>query len=450
MKRKRGSIDTTAGGRHRVRLSLPDGRRPSLSIHDSEEEAELALEAAIAVMATSGADALTLGEWGEKWLTAREVAGEIRDPGSDWSRWNVHVKSDPIAKYALKNVTRHDARQWLTRVRRKVARQTAINTLNLLRGLMREALERGYVKANVFAGLDVPRQKRTEQPWTYLVPDEQARLLAQFPHPTKHLIAFSIGTGLRAGELCSLRLRDVHTGIANPYMVVRYGTPPALSTKTGRIREVPLMGMALDALDGWLTALPKENPHGLVFPRERGGFRDPKHVIRWDVWSAGVDAAELGRNLRWHDLRHTCASSLVSGYWGRVWSLDEVRDILGHESITTTERYAHIAASALHRAASETPRHGHLTATAQGGDVDGTLGKTPSAPGAIRTRDLRFRKSLLNAEITRTWPFEVQSKAIDFLRAMAKGESAHALTIAAELAEGVLAAAEADAKRGAS
>ena len=57
------------------------------------------------------------------------------------------------------------------------------------------------------------------------------------------------------------------------------------------------------------------------------------------VWLDGADAGMQRTfrriNLRWHDLRHEYASRLVE----RGVPLAQVRDLLGHASITTTERY---------------------------------------------------------------------------------------------------------------
>src|SRR5690606_26232308 len=47
-------------------------------------------------------------------------------------------------------------------------------------------------------------------------------------------------------------------------------------------------------------------------------------------------------------------SSLVAGWWGRVWRIEEVRDLLGHSSVKVTERYAHLAPSVLQAAAAVT------------------------------------------------------------------------------------------------
>jgi hypothetical protein len=133
---------------------------------------------------------------------------------------------------------------------------------------------------------------------------------------------------------------------------VRYGGAPSEPTKTGEIRRVELVGMARDALARWQA--PDANPHGLVFPRLRGEFRDENHVLRWIAWKDGLKAAGLTRRVRWHDLRHTCASSLISGWWGKAWSLEQVKAQLGHTSIKTTERYAHLAQDSVRRAAEET------------------------------------------------------------------------------------------------
>lgn len=434
MKRRTGSIDKTTAGRFRVRVTLPDGRRPGLSTHDTREEAEQALAAAIAVMETGVTTGLTVKAWGERWLTDRELSGDIRDPESDWSRFRTHIASDPIARLGVKSVSRHDVKQWLARVRRKVARQTALNTLNILRGMLADAVERGYARGNPAAAIKVKRQKRTEEPWTYLTPEEQTRLIEQFAGRERFIVAFAIGSGLRAGELCSLRLRDVKPG----KVIVRYGTPPNLSTKTGRIREVPLLGMAQSALDAWLSYPQDENPHGLVFPRARGGFRDPKHVIRWEQWQQAIKGAELGRELRWHDLRHTCASSLVSGWWGRAWSIEEVKEVLGHESITTTQRYAHLASRAIERAARETPQDGHALAMAAPAGGDGDMGKDGSAPAPTRTGGHRFRKPVPTDGVSGTYLTQGRTLAESLLVSAAKGESARALTLGVELAEFVL------------
>jgi integrase len=225
-------------------------------------------------------------------------------------------------------------------------------------------------------GIRLEVEKRTDDPWTYATPAEQDALIAATPKPLDAIIEFAIGSGLRSGELVTLRLTDVHMEGADPHLTVRYGGPPDKPTKWGRIRQVPLFGRARSAMARWLEALPSyapQNPHGLAFPAPNRGFRSHDHVLRWAVWKGSPEKGKRGdrnyhaattgileragitRDFRWHDLRHTCASSLVSGWWGRRWALKEVCDLLGHKSISTTERYAHLADTALKQAARETP-----------------------------------------------------------------------------------------------
>jgi integrase len=185
------------------------------------------------------------------------------------------------------------------------------------------------------------------------------------------LFAFAIGTGLRQGELYSLELRDVHLDDEHPHIVVRYGKPRQGKTKTGKIRRVELFGRALQAARAWLVELPqwaKANPQRLMWPTQRGcRRRDSKPPRGWSAPTRadGKSYLELaglhrpvarhdGRPVRFHDLRHTCGASLVSGWWGRRWSLIEVRDHLGHDDIDTTQRYAHLAPGVLAEAARQT------------------------------------------------------------------------------------------------
>jgi integrase len=49
-------------------------------------------------------------------------------------------------------------------------------------------------------------------------------------------------------------------------------------------------------------------------------------------------AAAIRSEVRFHDLRHKCASHLIMGTCGSAWRLEEVQVVLGHASRTTTER----------------------------------------------------------------------------------------------------------------
>jgi integrase len=185
------------------------------------------------------------------------------------------------------------------------------------------------------------------------------------------LIAFAMGTGLRESEQWNLHLADVSADRKS--ITVRYGSNPghqrnrrnarakAGPTKGGKPRTVPIFGLAREALLRWLEILPKRsNKFRLVWPSPEGCRRQPKEPALWKKWlkAAGIVAEKREDQMpvRWHDLRHTCAASLVSGWWGRRWSIEEIKELLGHQDITTTQRYAHLHEQALQTAANEADR----------------------------------------------------------------------------------------------
>jgi hypothetical protein len=102
----------------------------------------------------------------------------------------------------------------------------------------------------------------------------------------------------------------------------------------------------------------------LVFPSKRGFQRQPNDDAGWctrkrkkGVLEPGLqELAGITRRVRFHDLRHTCASHLVMGTWGSPWPLADVAKMLRHSSITVTERYAHLAPGYLHEQARRTAR----------------------------------------------------------------------------------------------
>ncbi len=353
MRTLRGGIDKTTNGRFRVRI-----RKRTVGIYDTREEAERIRIASLEVLASEeGPAGETVREFGGHVLTARELGHKVRDPATDWGRWRMHVVDDPIARVAVGALRPDHVESWLERLEeRGLAPQTRRNCLNLLRVVLRRAVKKRLAKTNVAVGVRV--EGKSPDAWTYLRLEEQRALCAAFSPPERHIVEFAIGTGLRAGELVTLRLVDLHAEGTSPHVIVRYGRKPNKPPKNGKVRSVPLFGMGLASARAWLAELPQFapiNPTGLAFPRQRGSFRNHDHVLPWDRWKGALASAGITRRVRWHDLRHTCASSLVSGLWGRRWSLEEVREMLGHSSIVVTQRYAHLAESAITRAAAETP-----------------------------------------------------------------------------------------------
>jgi len=114
---------------------------------------------------------------------------------------------------------------------------------------------------------------------------------------------------------------------------------PAATSKSKKIRSVPLNSSAIEVLD----RLDTEGKFDWLFVNARTG--KPMTTIH-KVWERLQGKAELP-HLRIHDLWHMHASFLVIS--GRT--LYEVQQILGHSNPVVTQRYAHLSSRALRDAA---------------------------------------------------------------------------------------------------
>ena len=377
-----GNVEKLRSGRFRVRFVGADGKRRTLGTFANRAEAEATLNAALQLLADgkmAAVGGVTLRAFGRGFPDRRELEG-VRGVATERSRWRVHVESASIADLPLTSITTADIKRWrdgvrgteathryLGRLGRKVSRATVRRVFVLARACFDAAVEDGIITENPTRGLKIPNDKdeQTEDPWTYLVPEEQQLLgdSKAVSEEERDIILFAMYTGLRQGEAWNLELRDVHLDAAQPHVTIRFGSR-GKPTKSGKRRNVHLIPRAQQVLHRWLERLPvyaPDNDQKLVFPTPRGCRRQRGKTPKG--WKQFLAVANLGRHVRWHDLRHTCGSSLVAGWWGRRWSLEEVRELLGHSTTNVTEMYAHLAESELGKAAAATHDEAQLAAT---------------------------------------------------------------------------------------
>jgi integrase len=141
----------------------------------------------------------------------------------------------------------------------------------------------------------------------------------------KPMVLLSLHTGMRRGEVFNLHWEDIDF---QRKIITVHGK----GAKSGRTRHIPMNKTVQGTLTGWREMT---TDAGRV-------FRNPKTGRRFDntytAWDAVVEASGI-ENFTWHDMRHHCASMLVQA----GVDLYVVKEILGHSSITMTERYAHLA-----------------------------------------------------------------------------------------------------------
>ena len=270
----------------------------------------------------------------------REVAaGERSATTQERERITVRCLKDRFGDARLREMTTGDVNGWIFERRKAGVKGKTINReLSSLRGIFKEAKQRGWVDTN--PALEVERCKEGESPWRWLTPDEARRLLAacrDAPAQARHLyplVVTALYTGMRRGELLGLLWHDVH---------LRRAELEVVASKSGHRRVVPLRPEVVTALRKHKRRAKGEYVFG------RGGGEVPFAKVRRSFQSA-VEAAKLG-SVRFHDLRHTAASWMAQ----EGADLYAIARVLGHRDIGTTMRYSHLVPRTSRRAVERMP-----------------------------------------------------------------------------------------------
>jgi integrase len=351
-------VTTGKGIRYRLRATI-DGKRESLGCFDTIDEARAQSQAYFEVL-HDHSKSLTVAAWGRQWLDDREGRGTHRSIKDTRALWDRHIFPSALAPLTLRSVKQRHVQEWLRelttqratqgpRKDKPLAEQTVRNALIALSSAFSEAVAAGRASGNPCKGVRVPRQARTDEDWTYLTNDE-IRALFDLPDlPAKQRAAFTVAiyAGMRAGEIWGLRWEDVD--FDEREILVRHSFDGP--TKAGKVRRIPMLPPVLEELARWRRRGDVTRAAGLVFHARDGAMHAKGYDAQWSKkWRS---AAAIRPEVRFHDLRHTCASHLIMGTWGRAWRLEEVQVVLGHASRTTTERYARLAPDSIRRVANE-------------------------------------------------------------------------------------------------
>ena len=155
----------------------------------------------------------------------------------------------------------------------------------------------------------------------------QAAKHSPYPRRDYALLMFLFDTGLRASEVCSLRMSDMDLG----------GRRCTVLGKGNKHRTVPFGGTATKALWQYLREAPRESSDPLFFsklgePLTRSGLLQ---LIRRIGKAAKIEVARCSP----HTFRHTFAVEFLRA-GGNVFTLQQ---LLGHTSLTMTNRYVALA-----------------------------------------------------------------------------------------------------------
>lgn len=159
--------------------------------------------------------------------------------------------------------------------------------------------------------------------------DEETRLFAKLRTDYHHIVRFALMTGCRLQECLDLEWR--HIDWRNMELRV--------TGKGSKTRTIPMTKAVYDLLWTYPRAADRvftyliqradKGARGKRLPIEREGL---KSIFERAVKAAGIE------DFSFHDLRHTCATRLLR----RRGNIRLVKELLGHEDINTTLKYAHV------------------------------------------------------------------------------------------------------------
>jgi integrase len=283
---------------------------------------------------------MTFAEVVEEWRSVRSVKPSTADTYDRLIRLHLMPRFGRTRVWEIDTVV---LRSWLGRLERETKLRPSSRGLILstLSAVLAHAVEEGALTANPVSGLTRRVRPSAEKlPPRILSREEEQVLLAacgrrEWMVP---LLRVALLTGLRLGEICGLQWEDVDLEAGK--LNIRHNL-----SKDSKMIGTPKGGPATIDLHPevrrLLIELRMASPAGAeyVFVNTLGQRRMPREVQR--AWTAMVERAGLTeepRNLRFHDLRHTCASRLANAPGAQMpW----VQSYLRHANMQTTLGYVH-------------------------------------------------------------------------------------------------------------
>ena len=203
----------------------------------------------------------------------------------------------------------------------------------------------GRIKNNPTINLEMPEIKK-ENP-TYLTLKQCQKLLKSVSGDFKErdycIITLFLNCGLRISELCNINIDDIQDDILK------------VTGKGNKQRSIPLNDMCIKSLKNYLKVRNKD----LNKIKDKDALFLSKNYTR--ISTSGVNnaikkhmkKARLNPNKYTpHKLRHTAATLMLK--YGNV-DIRSIQEILGHESVSTTQIYTHVDDDMLRKATSSNP-----------------------------------------------------------------------------------------------
>ena len=300
---------------------------------------------------------LTVGDYLDRWLRD-SVKGTVKE--TTYANYSyitrVHI-SPALGRVKLKNLTPAHVRGFYgEKARTNLSAATVKKMHVVLRRALSQAVSDGVIPRNAADNVKPPRASAPGEEIRPLNSVECCAFLeASRGERLEALYVLAVHCGLREGELLALRWEDVDLEAANPALLVRRtltrgedgrGYVVGASTKSGKGRRVRLTRQAVAALkDHRMRQLEERTrlaglwqDQDFVFPNNIGFLLNPSNLCNRSFKRIKARSG-VREDLRFHDLRHTCATLLLR----ESVNAKVVSEMLGHASIVITlNTYSHV------------------------------------------------------------------------------------------------------------
>lgn len=278
------------------------------------------------------ADKHTVASYLDMWLEQVVMPQHKPRTYESWrDNTRLHIKPH-IGTTRLDQVTAQQIQALLNTLAQKYNRVPGM-VRTILHAACAQAVAWGLLPKNPASNTKTPRTTRREI--APLSVEEAERLLDVVTgHRLEALYRVAIGLGLRRGEILGLLWSDVN--LKTQTLRIRDGKTAKSST------TMPIPNALVEVLkEHWdlqqqERLQPDWQEQGLVFPSSVGTPLQKTTLYRH--FKAALKRAKLPPSIRFHDLRHSCATILLA----QGVDLRTVQEVLRHTNITMTARYAHV------------------------------------------------------------------------------------------------------------
>jgi integrase/recombinase XerC len=225
--------------------------------------------------------------------------------------------------------------------RKKIGKATIGRKIAALRTFFNYLLREGRVKINPAELVQTPKAEKYMP--TFLSVDDMNTLLS-VPHSAdvrglrdRAILELFYSAGIRLSELTGLNLDAIDDA---QELIKIHG-------KGRKVRIVPVGRQALTALKAYLEKREAllhpeaDHPDGPVFLSSKGRRLTPRSVQR--IMDKAVLMSGISRKISPHALRHSFATHLMDA----GADLRSIQELLGHESLSTTQKYTSVSVSRL-------------------------------------------------------------------------------------------------------